>query len=76
MLTSVKWVEEKSLQRRLRKRKEQERKESKPGMEENQGYHGCQGGQSFKKIVAYASVRLRKVPKYFQEFRNKKQLWY
>jgi len=31
MLTSVKWVEEKSLQRRLRKRKEQDRKESKSG---------------------------------------------
>lgn len=30
MLTSVKWVEEKSLQRRLRKRK-QDRKESKSG---------------------------------------------
>lgn len=31
MLTSVEWVEEKSLQGRLRKIKEQERKGSKPG---------------------------------------------
>lgn len=30
MLTSVKWVQEKDLQSRPRKRKEQERKESKP----------------------------------------------
>lgn len=66
----------KSLQRRLKKRNEQARKESKSGMKEDQGYHGCQGRQSSKKIVAYASGGLRKILKYFQEFSGKKQLWY
>lgn len=65
----------KSLQRRLKKRNEQARKESKSGMKD-QGYHGCQGRQSSKKIVAYASGGLRKILKYFQEFSGKKQLWY
>lgn len=42
MLTSVKWVEEKSLQRRLRKRKE-----SKPGTRKKPAYHGSQGKTAF-----------------------------